>query len=377
MSEVLSKKPQENPKSFDELNDRFSQPVNNYERLRGDVQTVRERTNVWDTDTTLERYVSSTDHIVGILDGSIGERALFDPDDPERSTEKPDVVIWLDKSARPVSWFVDDLWEQMSVEGSEKPAYEFLNIDRANWFKRLGHSEEAAESRLGPTDFDIDKVQQEDIDRLRAYFSNAPLNEENWREEVWKHDTRLDGKNILIVDEVKNLGGTLAIAQQLLKRAIPELTVSGEYFWQAGRYSLDGINAGPNGMQMESAPVWYSKNNVYGRGVGEVSNDYYTHLYETDPTPENLKKKLAWFALSAPHYDPLTYEDLPDSLANRLRQDIAYVSYALGEGRILRAPSAHRDINQFKDILQKQGLTLEEYKEFREKREQSRGRRRR
>lgn len=366
----MSKNTTETTVPFNTLDDRFTQPVNNYERLRGDVQAVRGRTNVWDTDTTLERYVTATDHIVGILDGSIQNRAISDPDNPERSAEKPDTVIWLDKSARPVSWFVDGLWEQLAEDGANKPEYEFLNIDRVNWFTKLGHREDLAATRLGPSDFDIDQVQQIDIDRLRAYFSTAELSEENWRNEIWQHGTRLDDKNVLIVDEVKNRGGTLSIAQQLLKRAIPKSTVSGDYFWEAGRYSINGQTADMDSLQMESAPVWYDAKNVYGRGVGEISKDYYDHLYDADPTPENFKKKLGWIALSAPHYDPKTYEEKPDSLAKRLEQDIAFLSYGLGDGKILRAPSRHRDDDQVIDIIQRQGLSLDQYKAFREQRAQ-------
>ena len=353
---------------FAELRKRFHDDEENYQRLNGNIQAIRGRANTWDTDYTIERYVAATDHMIGLLDGSIEERAITDAQDPERSQEKPDAVIWLDKSARPVSWFVDAFWEQFAQGKAEKPTDEFLNIDRVNWFVKQGHLAIDAERRLGPNDFDIDLVPDEEIAGLRALFTIGDLNEETWKEDVWKLPTRLDGKNILIIDEVKNKGGTLSIATQLLKRAIPGSTVSGDYFWKTANYSLGGTSAELFDQQMESAPVWYDSTNSYGRGVGEVSLDYWNHLYQVEPTQANLKKKLGSFAISAPHYDRETYEVVPDALAMKLEQDIAYLSYAVANKKVLRVPSKERPIEQIEDIMSKQGITLGEYRQYREAR---------
>ena len=119
---------------------------------------------------------------------------------------------------------------------------------------------------------------------------------------------------------------------------------------------------------MESAPVWYDSTTSYGRGVGEVSIDYWRHLYEVEPTSDNLKKKLGSFALSAPHYNRETYEETPDILATKLEQDIAYLSYAVADQKVLRVPSKERPIEQIEDIVSKQGLTFEDYRNYREAR---------
>ena len=368
MSIHTEKNPVLSKDEFTELRNRFHEDEANYERLRGDIQTVRRFANVWDTDYTLERYVAATDHIVGLLDGSIEKRDITDPDQPERSTEKPDTVLWLDKSARPVAWFADAFWEQFADKDAEKPDYEYLNIDRVNWFVKQGYSIPDAEGRLGPHDFDINRVAQEDIDGIRAFFTVGDLSEDNWQEQVWNLPTRLDGKNLLIIDEVKNKGGTLSIAAQLLKRAIPEAVVSGDYFWPKETYSMDGKSAEAVDQQMDSAPVWYDKNNSYGRGVGEIYTDYWDQAYEKEPTQDNLRRKLASFALSAPHHDRVTYEKLEDKLAMRLKQDIAYLSYAVAEGKVLHIPHKERPIEQVGDIIDKQGIDFKEYRLYKEAR---------
>ena len=92
-----------------ELVDRLNEPDDNYQLLREGVQgflsdsdkSVIDRK---DTNGILQTYVSVTDKMIGVADGSIAERDLIDPNNPERSSDQPDEIIFLDKSARPVSW---------------------------------------------------------------------------------------------------------------------------------------------------------------------------------------------------------------------------------------------------------------------------------
>lgn len=363
---ILVKKEKHQPQkhTYEELRNRFSDDEANYNKLKGSEQAVRERTRVWDTDYVLAEYASATDAMIGALDGSIAERAIKDPVNPERSTEAPDVAIFLDKSARPVSWLVDALWDQFAGEDSVKPDYDFLNIDRVTWFRRQGYSLSESESSLGPSDFDIDKVSDEDIARIRAIFVEGDLDRDNWQDDVWNLGTRLDGKNVLVVDEVKNKGGTLSIATQLLHRAIPEATFSGTYFWKSGRYALG--NSVDN-MQMESAPVWYSRESVWGRGIGDLSKAYYEQLPDT---PENFKRQLGWLALSAPHHDPRTFEEVEDIEATRLLQDIAYLSYALADGKVLAMPSNERESEEVIETLEQRypGIPVRDIVQYRARR---------
>ena len=346
------KSPHEETARYNELRQEFHSEPANYNLLRGDVQAVRGRNRVWDDDFTREKYIQATDNMIGMLDGSITEREIYDPDNKERSQQAPDTVIWLDKSARPVSWFVDAYWERFADPEATRPTDEFLNIDRVNWFMRQGHSKIDAETILGPDDFDINKVPAEDIARIRAIFTEGEIDMDNWQESVWELPTRLDGKNILIIDEVKNKGGTLAIAAQLIKKAFPDTTVSADYFWQAGAYALGGS---AENKQMESAPVWYDKHDGMGRGVGDINKTWYRNLPDT---PENRGRKLGWIALSAPHFNKKTFELIDDFKAKQLLQDIAFTTY----DPIYRRPSPERDIEQIEQILAEQGTTLEDHR---------------
>lgn len=341
----------------------FSAPEQNYQLLTAEKQTVRGKARSWETDHVLSKYLAYTDDLVGTLDGSIAERDLVDPDNPELSHQRPDIVIWLDKSARPVSWFVQALWEQLARPDADLPQFEYLNIDRTEWFKRQGFRHDESERRLGPEDFSIDEVPDEDIARIRAIFTIGEIDRDNWQESVKELPTTLDNKNILIVDEVKNKGGTLSIAQQLIKKAFPTATVSGEYFWQAGRYALNG---NPSELQMDSAPVWYDAGSAFGRGIGDISQEYFEQLPDTH---ENYKKKLGWTVLSAPHVESGSFKPVADKAAMKLQQDIAYLSYDVSSGNVLRVPSPDREYEDFLRILSEQDLDLASFKKLREERD--------
>lgn len=340
-----------------ELVERFNEPEDNYQLLREGVQGFlleRDKTESErrDTGSILQMYVTFTDKLIGVADGSIKARDIEDPRDPERSQEAPDEIIFLDKSARPVAWFMDALWDQFAQEGAAKPDYNFLNIDRTNWFMRQGYAREISERYLGPNDFNIDEVPREDLARIRALFVEGDIAEDTWQDDVWNMPTRLDGKNIVVVDEVKNQGGTLSIATKLLRKAIPEAIVSGQYFWETSRFF---VNNGTE-LQTDSTPVWYDSNDPMGRGVGDISKTYYDEQYEREKNQENLKRKIGWTVLSAPHYDAETFEPVEDKKAQKLMQDIAYLSYAVADGRVLRRPSRLRDEDEQMDIFDKQDI---------------------
>lgn len=339
------------------LIERFNEPEDNYQLLRGDMQGFLNRENKRDTDGVLQMYVNFTDKLIGVADGSIKERDLVDQTDIEKSKQAPDEIIFLDKSARPVAWFMDGLWDQFAKPGAKKPHYDFLNIDRIDWFVSLGYSRQVAE-QLGPSDFDINKVPREDISRIRALFVEGQITEDNWQEEVWKLPTSLDGKVVLVVDEVKNQGGTLAIATQIIKKAVPEATVTGQYFWESKRTQVG------DSQQMDSAPVWYDKVDPMGRGVGNISQTYYDILYEISPSQDHLKSKIGWKVLSAPHHDHETFEFEEDLKAEKLKQDIAHLSYAVASGKIQRRPSLYRDSNDFIGILDSQNLSIEQSRQW-------------
>lgn len=307
-----------------------------------------------DINLVAQRYVEKVDRVIGIADGSIETRERVDPDSPERSLQVPDSIIYLDKSARPVAWMMDAFWNQIAADGVDQPDKEFLNIDRLDWFSRTGAEIKDNDTEMGPADFDIRKVSQESIDRLRAYFTEGELTEDGWQDEVWSLPTRLDGKNVLIMDEVINQGATLAIAQQVLKRAIPEAVISADVFWhRPGRTS---VNPKSGKSQLQSSPVWYDKESSWGRGIGDTSQSYYDRIYEQEPTQENLRNKISGENISAPHHDPLTYEIIEDTKAIQLQKEMNTMAGLLEAGVIPRRPSTDRDRDELLDIYKQQNL---------------------
>lgn len=365
-------------RTYDEIRAAHPDQPENYEVIDGrhqrvsyrnhrDGRLILEATDVWDDAFVREQYIRETDELIGRLDGSVAEGSqgdIFDPRIAEGEPRTVDSVIYLDKSARPVSWLVDAFWGQMAQPDAQKPNNEYLNIDRANWFTYLGHTVEDAENRLGREDFDIEKVNPDRIAAIRAYFTEGEINEDNWKDEIWKLPTRLDGQHVMIVDEVMNQGGTLHIAVELLRRAIPEATFDGTYFWHTGRESINGISADRKSMQMKSAPLWYNKQSDKGRGVGDISQAYYAQAYEKDPNQQTFRNKLASFALSAPHHDPETFEERDDPLAKKIQQDIAYMTYDMAQGNLVRVPSPERDFDEYKAIMAAQDIIGEDIRTF-------------
>ena len=368
-------------RTYQEIRDAHPHVPENYERFRSEhqnviyrrvvpgttkrMETVAEK-NVWDDQYIQEQYIRETDMLIGVVDGSITDRisgSIYDERIPEGESRVPDTILWLDKSARPVSWFFDAFYDDFAKPDVKKPDSEFLNIDRINWFLAIGKTEEDAASRLGPEDFDIDEVSDEKISAIRAYFTEGELTEENWQNEVWNLPTRLDGKHMLIVDEVKNRGGSLYIATELLKKAIPGLTVDGAYFWHTSRVSVDSTDVSSGSLQMATAPLWYNPTGdkvLEGRDVGDIAPHFHEKAYKENPNQETLRNKIASAVVSPPLHDLDTFEVKTDELAQKYRQDIAFMTYGLHEHQLVRIPSAHRTSEDVEEILRQQGLTRDD-----------------
>src|SRR5579872_2790917 len=95
----------------------------NYRQLRGDKQEVDGKIGVWSTEYLLSEYASLTDGLIGRLDGTIPIRGAdvikVTPEGIRKEKQNlpsPSSVIYLDKSARPVRWLVDGLWDVLARE---------------------------------------------------------------------------------------------------------------------------------------------------------------------------------------------------------------------------------------------------------------------
>lgn len=305
---------------------RFVAEANNYSVLSHHLKAESDR---WtDMAKVATEYIRRTEKIIRVLDGTSQHRDLVDYDDKVVDDGAPDVVIYLDKSARPVSWLVNKFWKDIANDKAVKPMIKFLNIDRndESWKNlEITGSRDDTDKR-----YDFSRLPKDKILAIRAIYSKKKLSEDTWREEVMdKND--LDGKRILIVDEVKSSGRTLMIAQNLLKLAFKTSNVSGVYFWDSRFDSI--IQNGRVVQQMRSVPVWYDNTTVWGRGVGDKNDAYYNF-----GNRHGIGPRKASFVLSSPHIKPIEKEVVKengdkvkvivgfqrqkDELAINLRQDI-------------------------------------------------------
>lgn len=248
-------------------------------------------------------YVELTDKLIYKM--THGETFI---DEGESVTEKPTKVIFLDKSARPLAWFIRDLWSTLAPEpGSDEvpkmPDFKFLNIDRHQWRDQLDPNNTQG--------FDAKLLTDEQIEGLRSLYNP-------------RHDGSFDAENemddqvIMIVDEVRASGATLDVAQSIIRRAFPTSKVFGAH-WMAGTASR------ANGARGNAdLPIWYRDDSTdakltVGRGIGnrkDISHinhpsEYFlsTRLPETDQRALRLR------------------EDFKTLTAAVARGDVPYIPY--------------------------------------------------
>lgn len=252
--------------------------------------------------------------------------------------EKADAVIYLDKSARPVSWLVNEFYEEFSDE--ERKPEGFLAIDRIKWLREVGLDPDENGKIIGENGEKRDakfkdferlswKIPKEKIAGLRALFVPGGVSSEN-TEEIMETETGLEGKEILVVDEIQRTGTTAEIAQWFLKKAIPEAkSVKILYFWKPASVAL------PNGeRQMGKEVFWYDhdKHDAWsGRGVWDINTGYYVGKYEENPNNYTRAQKMGAEMLGEPM--DVTTEYGKPSL--RLQGEIRKLHEAYREGKVL------------------------------------------
>lgn len=245
-------------------------------------------------------YIQLTDKLIHCMTDGLDFRT------PELGTvhEKPTVVIFFDKSARPVSWLTRELWDTLAPEpGSdiipEQPDFKFLNIDR----KRLC-------KQLDPNDcgrYDACYATDEQIIGLRSIF-NAD------HDGSYDAPNALDNQKIMLVDEMLASGATMEMATTLLQRAFPTSLIQGTY-WMERKAHINGAEGNAD------APIWYSADTEMGRGVGDARPNQAI----TDPSQHYLSRRFP----------------APDEKALRLRQDFKKLARSVGKG-VLYLPHNNR-----------------------------------
>lgn len=120
---------------------------------------------IWNYKDTASFNIHKTEDAVKTLSGENGK------------LPPADVCIYLDKSGRPVSWFVDEFWDKFSK--MPKPQTEHLAIDRKTWFEYFGIELDPGEYLKGTRtlatwlDIPISKVDQSEITKLCSYLKDG------------------------------------------------------------------------------------------------------------------------------------------------------------------------------------------------------------
>ena len=324
---------------------------------RIDELTGKSEVRTLSINETLGKMVGATANVISTIDG-------------EQGCPKADHVIYLDKSARPVSWLVDDFWHDFS--DNEQPSKSFLAIDRRPWFQKVGIDITAREE-LKDQDDSLRPATGEDFwaayekapeekklewsARIRSLYIEGGIESQD-PEKIMATPTVLDGKNLLIVDEVSRSGATLDIAKGLLKRAIPELeSVSGCVFWN------DTLSKTEAGTQMGKTPVWYPEDPAdwRGRGVRDIDENYYKKIYLEHPSKETRAQYYGAFVLGVPLTDK---SEEPGQLSWKLRDEMRKMHVDYENGRILpalpigenHASSSSVALEKMMDHLEQEGV---------------------
>lgn len=299
-------------------------------------------------DDVALRYITCTKKIIKVIDGTEKHRDLMDYDKNAVPLASPDVIIYLDKSARPVSWLVQKFWPDMADKKAVKPITRFINIDRDDQIWR--DIEFAEEGDSTSKTYLFDRLPQDKVLDVRALFHRGELSESNWKSEVMD-DKKSDlvNKNILIVDEVKFKGQTMKLAQGILKLAFPNSNVTGVYFWDSQPHAVRVGSGSQCELQMTSVPAWYDKAKPFGRGVGNKSELYF-NFDKNKEKPRDFRLKLASFILSTPHFE-ITKKEVVKENGDRVE--------VIDEFKIIKdelAVSLRRDIDQLHQDYIKSGL---------------------
>lgn len=215
-------------------------------------------------------------------------------------SKAPDYVIYLDKSARPVAWLADEMWDEVAPD-EHKPQFKFINIDREQWRDQIGSN---------ASYIDASRIDQNRINELHALFAVKPIKDNGEGEvkpSVINEPTIFDGKKVMIVDEVRATGDTLDIAKAILRRAFPKTEFSGRH-WMIPR----SVSQPGGYMATAEVPVWYNSKSVVGRGVDNRDSInsarsenrvqrigrwfLSTRFNEPDSRSDQLRKEMRWLA---------------------------------------------------------------------------------
>ncbi len=201
---------------------------------------------------------------------------------------KPDMILFLDKSARPVAWMMREFWS-VFVPNEPMPEMKFVNIDSAEWTHRSPDDPR-------PTDEEVDAVviPEEAKDELRDIFTSKTTNpdptevvESNQSEVPSGENTYFDGRKVLIIDEISTTGTTLRFAERVIRETFPEVEEVETTAWMRGEhFERRGYK------YTREIPVWYHKSREEGRMVGDIDRSQSFWLSRRFDAPDPLSVQL-------------------------------------------------------------------------------------
>lgn len=358
-------KPENLLKKYSHLPEEFPVLAEQTHKILRDRKIITERINI---NENIIHYVTETALLISIIDGRLSGGIPYDH------------VIYLDKSARPVSWLVNMFWDDFAAKDPDgipmkRPKHSYINIDRSPWFRIVGInvSDDGRQKENGELatyrDFanNIHNLSERHLAEIRALYIDGGIEEEsvNW---VLRQQTILDGKRVLIVDEISRTGSTLDIAKHLFRLAIPDAKeITGTYFWHPNEPLLKIGNE----TVLTSLPVWYDPNTLDGRGIGSPDPYYYRKIYEEYSekyigTGRFNRNKFRTYAFSSLVYSaPLLDEngnviDLAvEQKTRKLCKDLRRLHDEFVAGRVFFVPPMEwSEFEEFDSIFEEQGVML-------------------
>ena len=127
--------------SFEELKKRYSHEPEEFPVLRQQTHKVMRNgkmvSEVININENLIHYLQDTAWLISVIDGTVSTDGKVGSGIPY------DHIVYLDKSARPVSWLVNMFWEEFAAKDPEgkpikRPGHSYVNIDRSPWFRNVG-----------------------------------------------------------------------------------------------------------------------------------------------------------------------------------------------------------------------------------------------
>lgn len=257
------------------------------------------------------QYLTLTDELVAMAEDS-------------RNAGTTPNLIFLDKSARPISQLFRTIWDSMHKEESSKPNHGFLHVDRELWPELF----EKDEAGILETALEGIKNRIISLERGRQALSEIRDNF-GFRDSGYFDGRGLNGESdVIVIDEINSSGATLSIASAMLELAFPGLKVK-SHVWMPAR--IVNFSTGPGTFQRQM-PLWYSDISSDGRGIGELA-------------PGSL-------VTSSP-YDAEGKNVATSQLSRDYRNDFKLMIEELNdeEGHLLFRPSVEREYNDYVRVL--------------------------